>query len=154
MDVEGGEIGKVEPHRGAAIFERPGKFGAGPVEHRHEIVADRRDAGPGQVFQAALVVDEIGAPIARLRLDRLRNRQALHHVPGEPGHAAVGVKRHVALARLDLLGVPDRPGRNVVQRRHHARRSRLARIRQRNLVLWTKPAPRLTHAPASLFLVH
>ena len=145
MDVEGGEIGEVEAHRPAAIRQRPGKLGARPVEHRHEIVADGPDAGPRQVFEAAAIVDDMRPPLAGLRLDRLGDRQALDDVPGEMRHRAVGMEGHLALALLDLLRRPHRAGRDVMQRRDDAFDAGLPGIGQRHLVDRAEPAPGLLH---------
>ena len=44
--VVGGEIDRVEAQRIAGRRQPVRQVGAGPVDHRHEIVADRRDARP------------------------------------------------------------------------------------------------------------
>ena len=53
VDVEGGEVGVVEAHAGAAVGDPPGEVGAGPVEDRHEVVADDLDAGGGEVSRGS-----------------------------------------------------------------------------------------------------
>lgn len=45
MDVEGCKVDPVEAHRLGAVTRGPAQIGAGPVEHRHEIVANRPDTG-------------------------------------------------------------------------------------------------------------
>ena len=55
--------------------DAPGEVGARPVEHGHEIVADGRDAGGGEVLQRGAVVGEMPAPVAGL--DRNSAREPL-----------------------------------------------------------------------------
>ena len=60
-----------------------GQVGAGPVEHRHEVVADDLDSRGGDVAQALAIGVDMRAPLAFLLLDVLGDRQALDHLPGE-----------------------------------------------------------------------
>ena len=128
VEIEGGEIHVVEPHAGPAVSHAPGEVRAGPVEHGHEVVADHLDSGAGEVPQALAVGLEMLSPVALLLLDVFRDRQALHHVPGEPGGRAVRPAADLSLPPGDLVHRPDRARGHVVQRRDHAFHPRLQHV--------------------------
>ena len=149
VDVEGGEVGEVEAHAGAAVRDAPGEVGARPVEHRHEVVAQHRDPGVREVAQALAVGGEMLPPGALLLLDVLGDRQALDHLPGDAGGRAVLARRDLALAPRDLAGGPDGAGRDVVEGRDDAFDPGLEHVVDRDEILRPEPPPRLSHVPSS-----
>ena len=104
--VEGGEFMRVEAQGRAAAGQRVGEFGAGPVDHRHEVVADRRDAALRQIAQGLAVIVEQGLEVAFADLDAFMDRQALDDAPAQAERGIGGDER---LALLDLLDAPDTP---------------------------------------------
>ncbi len=153
MQVEGGEIGQIEPHAGGAVGPPPRQIGTGPVEHRHEVVADYPDPCRGQVSQAGRVGVDMRAPVAPLLLYVLGNRQAFHHVPGQPGWGAIAHCGDLALALSDFLGGPDRAGRHVMQGRNDAFDPRLQNIVDGHQILGPEPPPSLLHVSSSRVVV-
>ncbi len=145
VDVEGGEVREVEPHAGGARVQRPVEVRAGPVQDRHEIVADDLYAGRGEVAEALLPGGDMAAPIPALALDVLGHRQALDHGPVEAGGRVVCTGDQ-ALPCGDLLRRPDRAGRQVVQRGDDACCTGLPHVIDRHRVGWSEPAPAFLHS--------
>ncbi|MNS41113.1 hypothetical protein D3C72_734580 [compost metagenome] len=143
VNIEGGEIGKIEAHRLRAVFGFPAQVGAGPVQHGHEIVADGADAGGGKAAQRLLPVGYMGFPIAGLGLDILGNRHAFHHVPIK----TAGLDGLMPLC--DFVDRPDVTGGDVMQRTDNAFRPRLSRILNRDLVDRAEPPPCMSHLKSS-----
>jgi hypothetical protein len=138
--VEGRELIGVEAQRERAVRHLVEEVGAGPVDHRHEIVADGVDAVRGQRADRLAVGVEMLLPVAGAGLDLLGDRDALDH---RPAHAA---GFHFRIALGDVVNVPGGPVRDVMQSRHDAGRARLPYMLQGNLVLRAEPAPGLFHA--------
>ena len=114
-----------------------GEVGAGPVEHRHEIVSHATDTAGGQVAQSLFVVLRIATEIARTSLDLLMDGNALHDAPHE---SCFGDE---PFATPDL---PDRPHLAVgyvVQRMHDVGGARLTDIPQTDRIIGPVPAPGL-----------
>jgi len=145
VHVEGGEIDEIEDHRPAALLRRCGEIGSRPVENGHEIVAHGVYAAGGEIAQALGIALQIAAPVAGLRLDGFGDRQALDHLPGEPRRRAVGMRRDLALALLDIVDRPDRAGRHMMERRDDPLGAGLTRVGDRHLVERSEPAPCLSH---------
>ena len=104
--VIGAEIDHVEAQRRAAVPHRIVEVGAGPVGDRHEIVADRPDAGGGDGADRRLVVVDQLAEAAGAGLDVLVHDDALDDRPVEPAGLDLG------LALRDLV---ERPGAAVIE---------------------------------------
>ena len=147
VDVEGGEVGRGRSAcRCRHAADAVGEIGAGPVEHRHEVVADDLDAGVGEV--------------ARGSAGRNRNVRATSPfcflMSSETGRLSTtsqarpeGVpslrRGDLALAIRDLLGGPDGAVRDVVERRDHALDPGLEHVVDRDAILRAEPAPCLPH---------
>ena len=142
--VEGGELVRVEAQRPAAARLHRVQLGAGPVEDRHEVVADDGHAAGGEVAQRLTVIVEERLQIALAELDRLGHRQALHHTPAQPKR---GVALDQRLAPLDLVRRPDHAIRDLVQRRDDAGGPGLPRIGELDHIVGAEPAPGLFHEP-------
>ncbi len=139
--VEGGEIDQVEAHGGAAVRQPPGEVGAGPVEHRHEVVADHADVMGGEVAEALAVVVDVRAPIAALFLDVLRYRQAFDHIPLEPGRPVAARRRNLAHPFGDGALAPDLAGGHVMQGRDDPLGVGLQNLIDGNRVGGPEPSP-------------
>ena len=123
--VEGRELVGVEAQRPAAARLHRVQLGPGPVEDRHEIVADDGHAAGGEIAQRLAIILEQRLEVALAKLDRLGHRQAFHHAPAQS-------KRLVALdqslAPLDLVSRPNHAIGDLVQRRDDSGRPGLPRI--------------------------
>jgi hypothetical protein len=86
------------------------QIGTGPVEHRHEVVADDLDTELGQIADALLVVLDVLVAGGQADLDVIVDVDRLDHVHVK----AVGVDLIGYL--LDLVDFPDLAGHLVVQR--------------------------------------
>ncbi len=64
-EIEGGEGVGIEPERPRTVGQLIGEVGAGPVEHRHEVVADGADARAREVADRLGVGVEMRPPGAR-----------------------------------------------------------------------------------------
>ena len=122
--VIGAEIHHVEAHRRAAVPHGIIQIGAGPVGDRHEIVADRRDAGSGDGADRRLVVVDQLAEAAGTGLDVLVHDDALDDRPFEPAGLDFG------LALQDLVKRPGAAVIEMVKRGDHAGRAGLPRMRR------------------------
>lgn len=134
-----GKIDRIETQGVARRWKPIGKVGAGPVDHRHEIIADRRNASLGERTDRVLVPADIAKPIRRADLDRIVDGNALHDRPGQP----FGLDDPLA-----LQDVRQRPGAAVVdimQGGHDARGSGLLDMIERHRVVRAIPAPTLFH---------
>ena len=89
--VEGRELVRVEAQRPAAARLHGVQLGPGPVEDRHEVVADDGHAAGGEVAQRLAVVLEQRLQVTLAELDRLGHRQALHHAPGSPSELSPSI---------------------------------------------------------------
>ena len=87
---------------------------AGPVEHRHEVVADDLDAKPGQIFNGLLVVLNVLVPGGQADLDVIVDVDGLHHVHVE----TIGFE--LLLDCGDFANLPHLAGHLVVERPHDA----------------------------------
>ena len=143
--VEGREFVQVEAQGRRAAGQRIGQFGAGPVDHRHEIVADRRDAALREVAHGLAVIVEQGLEVAFADLDAFMDRQALDDAPAQAERSVGGDER---FALLDLLHAPDHAIRDLMQGRHDARRAGLADMGELDDIVRTEPAPSLFHGIA------
>ena len=146
MDVEGHEVRQVEPHRPRALARRPAQVGAGPVQHRHEVVADRADAAVRQPAQRFLPIGDMGAPVAGLGLDVLADGDAFDHLPFQPAGA------HLVLALADALDRPGGARGHMMQGGDDALHPGLHRVLHAYLVHRTEPAPGVSHvsSPANV----
>ena len=139
MDVIGDEIGHVEAQRIAARGALPHEIGARPIDHRHEIVADRLDAAPRQAGHAGLPgVDlvAIGA-VAELDLRRDGNRFA-----DAPAQARL---LDDALAREHVVDRPRPAVIDMVQGRDDAGGAGLLHMVEGDRIFRAEPAPALLH---------
>jgi hypothetical protein len=89
---------EVEPHGVAARREGPALVGAGPVDHRHEVVADGPQPRGAEVAQGPGVVGDGAVTLRPAVLDVLVDRDGLDDGLGQPGGLDLGT------ARRDLLG--------------------------------------------------
>ena len=140
--VEGREFVGVEAQAPPTAGDRRRKVRARPVEHRHEVVADRVDPAGAEVAQRRAVVLEEPVEVALPDLDGLRDRKALDDAPAQP---EAGRVLDEALALHDRLAGPDLAGRDVVQGGHDPRRPGLPDMRQADQVLGSPPPPGLFH---------
>ena len=145
VDVECGEVDQVKAHAARAARTLPGQIGAGPVEHRHEVVADGLETGLGKVPHRGLPTLDMSLPLALLLLDVFRDGQRFDHVPDQRRRAAILARGDLALALRDVLWGPDRAGGNVVQGRDDALDASLHHVVNAHTVLRTEPTPGLTH---------
>jgi hypothetical protein len=118
------------------------ELGARPIEHRHEIVADRRDPAAAEIHQRLAIGVEQAVEIAFADLDGLVHGQAFDDAPAEPKR---GIRLDLGLARRDLLDAPHLAIRDVVKRRDDAARTGLADMPELDQVVRTEPSPRLFH---------
>jgi hypothetical protein len=90
--IKNAELQHVEAHGRCAVGHPGGQIGAGPIQDRHEIVADGLKALVGEVAQRLLVGLVMLGDRPGLGLDGLRHRHAFHHVPGESGGGLSSVR--------------------------------------------------------------
>src|SRR3989442_2444694 len=142
--VDGSERSVVVRERGGPVWQAHGEVGARPVEDRHEVVTQHRDAELAHARDTgAIAIDEPIAPGAP-QLDILVHRDAL-----DDGKAESGV------LDLSLEGAEVRPAagvahRHVVQRADHARDTGdLSDVRERDRVGGTEPAKTRDHVWSS-----
>jgi hypothetical protein len=83
VDLEGGHPVRLEAQAGAAARHRRGKVRPGPVEQRHEVVADGEDTLCREVRHRLAVVGEKRRQVPLAPLDAFVDRQAFHHHPVE-----------------------------------------------------------------------
>ncbi len=121
------------------VFE----VGAGPVGDRHEIVAQRLDAGGGDRPDRLLVVLDIVLVAARPRFHILMHDDAFDHIPGQARSL------DFRLAPGDLVRRPGTAVIQVMERADDARSACLAHMRQRHHVVRTEPAPGFPHLKSS-----
>jgi hypothetical protein len=133
---------RVEAQRPRAAWEGMRKFGTGPVQHRHEIVADDLHAALGEIPQRSPVGIEQRRDVAVTELDGLRHGQALDHAPAQ---AERGVACDEALALLDLVDGPFDAVGNLMQSGNDTARAGLANVRKLDHVVRAEPAPSLFH---------
>ena len=139
VDVEIGELGVVEIQVRGAVRVLMEQVRAGPVQHRHEVVADAVDALGGEVPQRLLVHFDLLVPVGTAVFDGLHDGERLHDAPA---HAvALDILAQVA----DLLPRPHLSQRDVVQGGHDALHADLPQHRQRDLVFLTEPSPGFFH---------
>ena len=81
--VESREFVGIEAQCRPAARQRMGQFRSCPVEHGHEVVADRGNAAAGEVAQRLPIVVEQRLQIALAELDGLVHRQALDDAPAQ-----------------------------------------------------------------------
>ena len=118
-----------------AVRHRVGEVGAGPVQHRHEVVRHDADAACPEVSDALFIILDVRLEIAFARLDMLVHGHALHDAPPQPG----GFYRR--FSSLDFLDGPHLAVGDVVQGGHDTGRSRLADVLQADGVVGPVPAP-------------
>ena len=121
----------------AAIGHLVGQVGACPVEDGHEVIGHDVHAALAEVQEALLVVVDVALEVARLRLNVLVNRHALH---GCPTHS--GILYHL-LALENLLFCPDFAVRDVMQRGDDASGTRLPDVLQAYRVVGAIPTETL-----------
>ena len=92
-----------------AVRQGLGQFGAGPVEHRHEVVADDVDAGLGQVLQRKDVVLDIAVARRQTQFDIFVDIDAFDGFQSEPGGL------HLSFEGEYLVQRPDFADRHVEQ---------------------------------------
>jgi hypothetical protein len=142
-EVEGREERLVEAQSGAAVRQRVTKVRAGPVQHGHEIVADRAKPAGREVAQRLAVIVEEGVEIPLPDLDRLVHRQALDHAPAQ---AQIRVRLDRRLAGADLLHAPHHAVGDLVQGRDDARGTGLPDVLEPDRIVGSEPTPGLLHA--------
>ena len=86
------------------------QLGAGPVEHRHKVVADAPDAGLRQAPDVLAVILDVPVPGGEAQLDVLVDRDALDDLEGQPGLFGE------CLQLGDALPAPDFAHGHVVHR--------------------------------------
>ncbi len=107
VTVEGDEFMQVEAQRRAAAGQGVGEFGPGPVDNRHEVVADRRRRRMAARLRMRLaVVVEDGLEVAFADLDAFSGSAGSRpRDQRRPRRLSAAMMR---LALLDLLDAPDR----------------------------------------------
>ncbi|CAM2145260.1 hypothetical protein PT2222_170048 [Paraburkholderia tropica] len=127
----------AERETGRTVFERLRQFGAGPVEHRHEVVADHLHAGRSQMADGLLIVGDQAVAAGFAELDVLVHGHRLDHLETQ----ARGFDRR--LERGDLVRRPDLADRLVVNGRHDLRHARnLADVLERDRIGLAIPTER------------
>ena len=135
VDVEIGKLGIVEVEVGRTVGVRVQQVGTGPVEHRHEIVADAVDALCREVAQRLLIDLDLLVAVGAAVFDGLHDGEALYDAPA---HAvALDVLTQVA----DLLAGPDLSEGHVVKCGDDALNSDLSQLGKGDLVFLAKPSP-------------
>ena len=128
-----------EAQRARIVGQPPVEVGPRPVEQRHEIVRDDRDAVRRQVAQALSIgLDQRGG-IGATGLDVLMDRQALDDRPFQPGRLDHG------LARRDRATGPHRAVGHVVQRGDDPGRAGLTDLGELHRIGGPEPAHGLGH---------
>ena len=145
MQVERREAVIVEAQRGRAGRHRIIEIGAGPVDHRHHVVADGADAFGGDRPHALDPDFGLTRSAGAAALDVVRHRNALDHGPFERRTAGRRVLDE-RLALRDGLLRPDLARRVLMQRRDDLGRAGLAHMIERHRIVRPIPAPRLSHA--------
>ncbi len=103
-----------EGERGGTVRQHLGQRGAGPVEYRHEIVADDLDADLAQVADVLLEIGDQRIAARLAQLDVLMHRNGLDHLQHKPMRLDLGLQSQNAFHR------PDLPHRHVINGRDDA----------------------------------
>jgi len=126
IDQGGGTIGQL-------FFE----LGAGPVENRHEIVADDLDPGLAQTTDILAVIGDVLVTGGQAQLDVLMDRDTFNHVEMQ----AIGFD--VLLQGSDAFMAPDLADGDIIDSSdNRVHRRNLADIGKGDRVLGTIPAKR------------
>ena len=115
------------------------QVGAGPVQHRHEVIGHAENPAGGQVAQRLLVILDVAQVLARSGFDMLVHRNAFHHTPDE---ARFGNQR---LAGPDLFHGPHFAVGDMVQGVDNVGHAGLADKVEGYRVLRAVPAPAFAH---------
>ncbi|KXB48998.1 hypothetical protein HMPREF1870_00227 [Bacteroidales bacterium KA00344] len=140
MDVEVGKLrnAEVEVARSVGILVQ--EVGPGPVEYRHEVVADGVDAFCGEVAHAFLVDLDLSVTVGTGKLDGLGDGQRLHDAP------AKAETLNIAFQVVYFLSRPHLTERNIVQSRNDALYAYLFEHGKRDFVVLAKPSPCSFHS--------
>src|SRR5215213_2466364 len=144
MQIESREAVTVEAQRGRAGWHRIIEIGAGPVDHRHHVVADRANALRRDRAHALDPDLGLARGARAATLDVIRYRNALDHGPFQR-HAAGWRVLDQRLALGDRGARPDVARRVLMQRADDLRRAGLPDVIERHRVVRPIPAPSLPH---------
>ena len=139
LDVEIGEADPVEIQRRGPVGHGVLQVGARPVDHGHEVVADRMDAAAAQVLQALLVGLDQRVAAGTGVLDLLAHGQALDDRPAQAGRG------DVVLQGADVRFGPQFARGVLVQGGHDPFHADLAQHAQSYLVGRAEPSPGFLH---------
>ena len=137
VQLERDKVGAVEGERARAVRPFLRELGARPVEHRHEVVRDARDAARAEVAHRLAPVCDVAVAVGAGALDRLVHRDRLDHREREARRLD---ERDPLADRLDHVA-----DRNLVQRGDDAGRAGLAHVSERHRVVRAVPTPGLLH---------
>ena len=139
MHVVGDEIDHLESEGTGGVIQFEVEVGAGPVNDRHEVVADAADTLSTEIAERLAVVFDQFLVAASAQLDVLVHGDALNH---NPRQAMLSEQR---LAGANVFRRPDLSGGNMIQRRNNAGSASLDNLLQGNRVIWAEPAPGFLH---------
>ena len=132
---------------GGAIGQRLVQLGPGPVEHRHEVVADAFNARFSQPADVLLIIGDQTVAGGAAQLDVLVDGHAFHHVENQ----SVGF--HLRFQGGDAFPAPDLADRHVVDGGDDAAHiGDLTDVTQGDGVVLAIPAKRQFHGRCSSFL--
>jgi len=144
VQIESGKAMLVEPQRRRSIRQCPIEIGAGPVDDRHEVVADDMDASGGDGLKAGDPRLDRPAGATAEPLDVVGDRDAFDDAPGQRAAAGGrGVDQRFACG--DIGAGPGFAGRDVMQRMDHIAGAGLPDVVEADRIVGSKPPPRLPH---------
>ena len=134
---------KIECREGS-LFETQGgrtvgdfilQIRPGPIQDRHKVVANHRDAAGAEVAYRLFVVIDVPFKSVDLSFDIFVNRHTLHHGPSQTSFF------DLLFPFFDLFHRPDLSDGKVVQSGDNARGSSLTNILQCDRIVRTVPSP-------------
>ena len=134
-DIDRVHFGGAESECGGAVRQFLGQRCAGPVEHRHEIVADDLDAALAQVADRLLIIGNQLVAAGLAQLDVFMDGHRFDHVQRKT------MRFHLGLQRQNLVQRPHLAHRHVIDGRDDAvHAGNLADVLQGNRIAVAEPA--------------
>ena len=135
--VESCEGHLVEGKRGGAVVKGGIELRAGPVEGRHEVIAEYIEAAAADINQRLLVFFDILLKLAGLRFDRFVNDQTFDDRPAEAG------RFDFVFPFQDLVDLPHFTHGNMMKGGDDAGSARLPDVGKGDRIIGAIPAPGL-----------
>ena len=144
--IIGREINGIEAQRISRVGQTPHQIRARPINQRHEVVTNDRDTGFGDGGKRIFPGGDVLTVRPGAQLDGGVNRNAFHHRPEQAS------RFDFSFALEDFVQGPRLATIDVVKRRDDTGSPSLSYLRQRNGILWSKPAPGFLHDFPAIFI--